>query len=93
MPLSPDDQGRVYTDAFQRMAKQMFGEASFAYADLKANFDVAQANIGVLQDELKTAQDQVGTLTSDRDRLKALWEASTEGKDAALQALAAAKPA
>lgn len=81
MPLSPDDNARLYSDAFTRAAKTMLGDASFAYADLKANLEVAQAQSGVLQDELKA-------VTVDRDRLKALWEGSTEGKDAALQASA-----
>lgn len=62
MPLTTEDTARLYGDAFARTAKTMMGEQSFAYADLKAQFDVAQWQMGVLQDELKAAQAELETL-------------------------------
>jgi hypothetical protein len=62
MPLTPDDNARLYSDAFARTAKTMLGEQSFSYADLKAQYDVAQMQIGVLQDELKAKDAEIAAL-------------------------------
>lgn len=81
MPLTPNDKNTLYSDAFARNAKAMLGESAFAALDLMTQRDVANMEASVLRDEVQA-------VTAERDDLKVKWYSSTEGKDAALQALA-----
>lgn len=81
MPLTADDKNQLYSEAFARNTKAMLGESAFAALDLMTQRDVATMESGVLRDE-------VAAVSTERDDLKGKWEGSTEGRDAALQAIA-----
>lgn len=94
MALTPDDKTRLYSDAFARNTKAMLGESAFAALDLMTTRDVLNMELGVTRDELQAAQESLTASEDAHTALQALYDATTEGKDAALQALAneGAKP-
>lgn len=65
MPLSADDTSRLYSEAFARNAKTMLGEQSFAFAELRTQFDVLNMQMGILRDELAAAQRQLKAAAAD----------------------------
>lgn len=69
MPLSQDDANRLYSDAFARTTKAMWGEQAFTVADLKTQLDVAHMVSSVMQDELTAAQTELAAVKAERDRL------------------------
>lgn len=92
MALTPDDKTRLYSDAFGRNAKAMLGESAFAALDLMTTRDVLNMELGVTRDELQAAQESLTAAEDAHTALRALYDNTTEGKDAALQALADAAP-
>lgn len=71
MPLSQDDANRLYSDAFARTTKAMWGEQAFTVADLKTQLDVAHMAATVLQDELTAVQTELASVKAERDKEQA----------------------
>lgn len=55
--LNPQDRARLQSDAFSRNLHDALGGASVQALDLKTQLDVAQMEIGVLNDQLKAEKE------------------------------------
>jgi hypothetical protein len=86
--LSPQDRDRVTQDAFDTNLKGILGESMAQSLHLKTQLDVANMELGVARDLIAAKDKEIAEKEGEIAKLKAMWESTTEGKDAALQASA-----